>query len=541
MACTPLAIPTGLFYTDTVWRSTSETRSTGRSATYAPDGSLVVSGPNGSTRFTPAGNELVRHMFFGSANHLAVLRSGKIGAVERRVYLIDFDAAPTKPQNVMFVSALATDLFPWLQYSGGSGDVCCIGAPGTGVGVQGLRICRSDNGLGLLTGPANYLPKVITQGRATTTELQIVDGTVVLARTPLPAGRCQVSPSSQMFPAVILGGPGPATSTRQFTVTNSGTDCLRIDGVGRKDPFSGTGPSVPFPAGLGPGASMSVTVIFAPAAAGSWTSVTLPISRTPALGDDKLTCSGSATVRDAAPPTWPAGAVLTADAVTREAATLHWTAAQDDRGIAGYRVYQDAALIASPGAAARQHTATRLAPNTEYAFRIEAVDAAGNLSTGGPTVRVRTAPPLPPAVLDQVNDPAWSGAAVNIVPANRDQQVVVPTRRRLRAVEVALVNGNPQYGGDQVTLTVSDATGAVLLKTTAAVPPGFDGFWRFDVPGDGAAVTVGAPLTLTLQDTGRNAFWWKYQGGDSYPAGTAYFAGQVFHDNDFLFRTYGSD
>ena len=540
MPCTPLNIPSGLFYTNTTWKSVSESRPSGKSATYAPSGTLTIAGPNGSMSFTPTANELLRHMFFGSKEYLAVLRTEKVGLVSRRVLLIDFTAPSMTAREVLFVSVLATALFPWLQYSGGAGDVCCVGAPSTDFGVRGLKTCRSDNGATLLVGPADYRPQTGTYGSATTTMLQILDGTQVLAQTPLPAGRLEVSPASQAFPAVIIGGPGPTTSSRQFTLKNTGTDCLRIESIGRNDPFAVTAQSVPFPAGLASGQSMTVTVAFAPMVAGTWTSRTLPITRTPALGADKLTCSGTATPHDTVAPIWPSGAMLTVDGVTTNSAVLHWPAARDDRGVAGYRVYQDATLIASPVAPTLQYAVTGLTPDTDYAFRVEAVDAAGNQSANGPANRVRTAPLPPPPIVDQANDATWTGGATNIVPANRVRQVVLPSHPRLRAVEVALMNGNPGYGGDQVTLTVLAADGTVLATTSAAIPQGFDGFWRFELPGSGTAVTPGEPLTLLLEDTGRNAFWWKYTGGNPYPAGPAYFGDKVFGDNDFLFRTYGS-
>jgi fibronectin type III domain protein len=540
MACTPLNIPSGLFYTNTTWKNVSESRPSGKSVTYAPDGTFTIAGPNGSMRFTPTANELLRHMFFGSKDYLAVLRTEKAGLVSRRVLLIDFTVRPITAREVLVVSVLATALFPWLQYSGGAGDVCCVGSPSTDFGVKGLKICRSDNGTTLLMGPADYRPRSGTYGTATTTMLQIVDGTQVLAQTPLPAGRLEVIPASQTFPAVSIGGPGTATSSRQFTLKNTGTDCLHIEGISRSDPFAVTAQSVPLPADLASGQTMTITVTFAPTAAGTWTSRTLPITRTPALGADKLTCSGTATMHDTVAPVWPSGAVLTADGVTINSAVLHWPAAQDDRGVAGYRVYRDATLITSPGALTLQYAVTGLAPDTDYAFRVEAVDMAGNQSANGPANRVHTAPLPPPPAVDQTNDTAWTGGATNIVPANRVRQVVVPSRPRLRAVEVALMTGNPGYGGDQVTLTVLAVDGAVLVKTSAAIPQGFDGFWRFELPGSGTAVIPDEPLTLLLEDTGRNAFWWKYTGGNPYPAGPAYFGDNIFGDNDFLFRTYGS-
>jgi hypothetical protein len=143
-------------------------------------------------------------------------------------------------------------------------------------------------------------------------------------------------------------------------------------------------------------------------------------------------------------------------------------------------------------------------------------------------------------VVDQVNDPAWMGGVVNIAPANRDSQVFVPSLPHLVAVEVAIMTINAGRGGDTLTLTVLDGSGQQVATISAAIAEGFDGFWRFDLPDGGPAVTPGQPLTIMLQDGGKTVFGWKYAGSNSYPQGQAFFAGSTFGSNEFLFRTYGA-
>jgi hypothetical protein len=143
-------------------------------------------------------------------------------------------------------------------------------------------------------------------------------------------------------------------------------------------------------------------------------------------------------------------------------------------------------------------------------------------------------------VVDQVDDPAWTGGVVNIAPANRDSQVFVPSLPRLVAIEVAITTINAGRGGDTVTLTILAGNGQQVAATSAAIAEGFDGFWRFDLPDGGSAVTPGQPLTMMLQDSGKTVFGWKYVGGSPYPRGQAYFNGSTFGTNDFLFRTYGA-
>lgn len=79
---------------------------------------------------------------------------------------------------------------------------------------------------------------------------------------------------------------------------------------------------------------------------------------------------------DTTPPSAPTG--LTADSVTGEGATLTWEASEDDRGVAGYRVYNGTALTAS--VSDTTYTLTGLLPDTEYTLSIRAYDAAGNES-----------------------------------------------------------------------------------------------------------------------------------------------------------------
>ena len=142
--------------------------------------------------------------------------------------------------------------------------------------------------------------------------------------------------------------------------------------------------------------------------------------------------------------------------------------------------------------------------------------------------------------MDQVDDPAWTGGVVNIAPENRDSQVFTPSLPHLIAIEVALMTINAGRGGDTVTLTILDGNGLKVATASAAMPAGFDGFWKFNLPDGGPPVTPGQPLTMMLQDSGKIVFGWKYVAGRPYPRGQADFAGSTFGTNDFLFRTYGA-
>jgi hypothetical protein len=142
-------------------------------------------------------------------------------------------------------------------------------------------------------------------------------------------------------------------------------------------------------------------------------------------------------------------------------------------------------------------------------------------------------------IVDQVNNPAWTGGATNVAPANKVSQTFVPSLPWLTGVDVALKTGNPGRGGELVTMKILDAAGRELASSSLNIPEGFEGFKRFTFSGSGINVTVGQPLTIQLFDTGKIIFFWKYNNGNTYAAGQAYFYGSAFRDNDFLFQTFG--
>ncbi|HXT33893.1 MAG TPA: carbohydrate-binding protein, partial [Vicinamibacterales bacterium] len=98
---------------------------------------------------------------------------------------------------------------------------------------------------------------------------------------------------------------------------------------------------------------------------------------------------------DTTPPSTPTG--LAASAVGTTSFTLSWSPATDNVGVAGYRVYRGATLIASP--AGTSVGVSGLSASTTYAFTVAAFDAAGNTSPQSAPLSLTTmaaAPPPPP-------------------------------------------------------------------------------------------------------------------------------------------------
>ncbi|TYP73158.1 GH35 family endo-1,4-beta-xylanase [Paenibacillus methanolicus] len=94
--------------------------------------------------------------------------------------------------------------------------------------------------------------------------------------------------------------------------------------------------------------------------------------------------------RDVAPPSWPLDRKLQYGTLTDRSVTLRWSAADDNGGVTGYRIYRNGDLIATVDGAAREYAVQQLEAGRAYSFRVEAVDAAGNWSSGGPSVAVTT-------------------------------------------------------------------------------------------------------------------------------------------------------
>ena len=78
---------------------------------------------------------------------------------------------------------------------------------------------------------------------------------------------------------------------------------------------------------------------------------------------------------DTTPPSRPAG--LTGTAASRSA-TLAWSAATDDVGVSGYRVFRNGVQVGT--SAGTSYTDTGLAPATTYSYTVAAYDAAENVS-----------------------------------------------------------------------------------------------------------------------------------------------------------------
>ncbi len=95
-------------------------------------------------------------------------------------------------------------------------------------------------------------------------------------------------------------------------------------------------------------------------------------------GQSAQACAITQTAPDTTPPSVPGNPV--ASAVSSSQINLAWNASTDTggSGMAGYKVYQGAALIGTTSST--NYSSTGLTPATQYCFTIAAYDGAGNVS-----------------------------------------------------------------------------------------------------------------------------------------------------------------
>ena len=181
-----------------------------------------------------------------------------------------------------------------------------------------------------------------------------------------------------------------------------------------------------------------------------------------------VSCKGA----DGLAPTPPTG--LTATASPTPSVSLGWTAATDNYGVTGYRVYRDGTPVADLPATATGWTDTSVAGATRYEYTVDAVDQAGNRSTRTAPVAVTTSgpdttPPTAPGGLTAAATPdavtlTWSPATDNVGVAGYEvlrDGVVVATVTDPTYADTAV----PANESHTWTVRASDAAGNLSAES----------------------------------------------------------------------------
>lgn len=94
--------------------------------------------------------------------------------------------------------------------------------------------------------------------------------------------------------------------------------------------------------------------------------------------------------QDITAPTWPVGVKLSASKVSETSLTLSWKEATDDTAVTNYKVYKNGNELVTLAGDVLSYNVSGLSSGTKYTFKVEAIDAAGNRSSDGPSINVTT-------------------------------------------------------------------------------------------------------------------------------------------------------
>jgi chitodextrinase len=161
---------------------------------------------------------------------------------------------------------------------------------------------------------------------------------------------------------------------------------------------------------------------------------------------------------DHTPPSVPKN--LSGQAIGQTSITLSWSASSDTggSGLAGYHVYRDGMLVASPSSPT--YTDTGLTPGTKYTYQVSAYDHAANGSKTSSSVKVVTQGSSPD------HTPPTSPANLHVIQKNKTKT-------------------------------------SLTLAWNASSDSGGSGLAGYNVYRDGVA--VGSPTTTSYTDTGLSA------------------------------------
>lgn len=170
---------------------------------------------------------------------------------------------------------------------------------------------------------------------------------------------------------------------------------------------------------------------------------------------------------DTTPPTAPNN--LTATAASASQINLSWTASTDNVGVTGYLIQRclgsgcaTFAQVASVSGTATTYNDTGLAGSTSYSYRVQATDAAGNLSTFSNTAGATTSASTgTPGLVAAYDFNAGSGTTLSDVSGNGNTGTIVNATWSASGK----YGGALSFNGTNAQVVINDA--ASLHLTTA--------------------------------------------------------------------------
>lgn len=182
-------------------------------------------------------------------------------------------------------------------------------------------------------------------------------------------------------PSVSLTAPGNGASyTAGANITVSATASDSDGTIAQVEFFRGS-------TSLGADTTSPYSVVWSNASAGSYSISAVARDNAGALTTSTAAGITVTTVNDTTPPGVPSG--LTSPSQTSSSISLSWNASTDTgSGVAGYDVYRNGSLVASP--TSTSYTSTGLSAGTSYTFAVRARDNAGNASAQSAQISAST-------------------------------------------------------------------------------------------------------------------------------------------------------
>jgi hypothetical protein len=301
MSCTPVEIAVG-FFTTANWSPVTSIQAQtmgGRTVTTAtmPPKLIVESGSSTLEHRRIDGGELY-YWFFGVAGNLLILDAKKHtdNGATYTTYTIGV-VDPTLVERPLFGPGITVrgQKLPVVQRSSGSGTAFLLYFEDDASNVTHLAIRRSDTGDVLLEGPESFVRTLPINGEFRDSTLFIhCPGGNANGVVSGPLGKLDVIPNAITDFTAAIGGNA---AVRDFRLENVGHDCLIVTAIQSQPPAWAATPSQPLPASLAPGDQLTVTVSFQPTADAHYSSTSLSVTRTPAVGDAALACTGRRPVK----------------------------------------------------------------------------------------------------------------------------------------------------------------------------------------------------------------------------------------------------
>lgn len=177
---------------------------------------------------------------------------------------------------------------------------------------------------------------------------------------------------------------------------------------------------------------------------------------------------------DTAAPSAPANLVATSTGASQ--VTLSWTAATDNVGVSGYRIFRDGLQVGTATGAGFIDTA--LLAGTSYSYTVTALDAAGNESPASNVATVQTPTPdtTAPTVPAGLAATAASSSQVNLTWTASTDNVGVTSYEVSRGGTAIGTSSTPSYTDNTVaagtaysyTVTARDAAGNISAASAPA-------------------------------------------------------------------------